>query len=354
MDFTFSQEQRELYEALCRFFMTEATPELARELWDSETGRSPGIWQAMAEHGLTAVSVPEQLGGMGLGDLEWGLLSHSVGYYGVPDPITDTAFLAVGLLNALGSDSAISETWLPRVAKGSARVAVGHPENPLVADAHVAALLLLCANDEIHAVAPDDVKLTANPSLDPSRRLFHVDWHPTPMTLLASGSRAQALCADLLDRGALACAGQQLGLAARILDLSVDYAAERKQFGKPIGSFQAVKHLIADVSVKYKFARPTLFRAAYAMARRDPQRSVYVSQAKLAAGEAARLAARNGIQVHGAMGYTWEVDLQMFAKRAWSLDGVWGDGGFHKSRVAEFVLREGAPIGPGYTFTPSP
>lgn len=351
MDFTFSPEQRELYVSLCRFFMTEASPESLRELWESSTGRSPAMWRAMAEQGLTAVSVPENLGGMGLGDLEWGLLSHSIGYYGVPDPITDTAFIATALLDALGPDSPLRDTWLPRVATGEARIAIGHPQNPLVPDAHVASLLLLCIDNEIHAVAPEAVELTPHASLDPSRRLFHVHWERTPRTLIASGALAQSLCADMLDRGALASAGQMLGLTARMLDLSVDYAAARKQFGKPIGSFQAVKHLIADVTVKYKFARPVLFRAAYAMARRDPRRSVCVSHAKLAAGAAARLAARNCIQLHGAMGYTWDLDLQIFAKRGWVLDGVWGDVAFHKMRVADFVLREDAPLGPGQTFT---
>jgi alkylation response protein AidB-like acyl-CoA dehydrogenase len=351
MDFTFSADQRELYNALCRFFMTEATPELTRELWDSKTGRSPATWRAMAEHGLTGLSVPEELGGMGLGDLEWGLLAHSIGYYGVADPITDTAFIAVALLDALGPDSEVRSTWLPRVAAGEARVAIGHPQNPLVADAHVAALLLICTGDEVHAVDPAAVSLAPHASLDPSRRLFEVKWTPTPRTLIASGKLAQSMCADVLNRGALAGAGQLLGVTARMLDLAVDYAAERKQFGKPIGSFQAVKHLVANVSVKYKFARPVLFRAAYAMAQRDPRRSVYVSHAKLAAGEAARLAARNCIQVHGAMGYTWDVDLQIFAKRGWAIESVWGDVAFHKMRIAEFVLREDAPLGPGHTFT---
>jgi alkylation response protein AidB-like acyl-CoA dehydrogenase len=145
-------------------------------------------------------------------------------------------------------------------------------------------------------------------------------------------------------------AGQLLGLAQRMLDLSVDYAAQRKQFGKPIGSFQAVKHHLADVATRIEFAKPVLYRAAHALAQGAPAAAIHASHARLVCGEAAWLGARHGIQVHGAMGYTWEVDLQMFMKRTWALDASWGDRGFHKSRVAEAILADGAAIGPGHTF----
>src|SRR5690606_15209683 len=156
--------------------------------------------------------------------------------------------------------------------------------------------------------------------------------------------------AETLNRGALAVAGQSLGLAQRMLDLSVDYVVQRKQFGKPIGSFQAVKHHLADVAGKIEFAKPVLYRAAHALAKGEANAALHVSHAKLACCEAAWLAGRHGIQVHGAMGYTWEVDLQMFMKRAWALDSSWGDRAFHKSRVANAILAADAPIGPQYTF----
>src|SRR3546814_2353576 len=116
----------------------------------------------------------------------------------------------------------------------------------------------------------------------------------------------RGLWSELLDRAALAASEQLLGLAQRMLDLGVDHAAQRKQFGKPVGSFQAVKHHFADVAVKVEFAEPVIHRAAYAVAEDDPRQALYVSHAKLAAGEAARLAARKSIQAHGDMGYTWE------------------------------------------------
>ncbi|MNE58238.1 Acyl-CoA dehydrogenase [compost metagenome] len=135
-----------------------------------------------------------------------------------------------------------------------------------------------------------------------------------------------------------------------MLDLSVDYVAQRKQFGRQIGSFQAVKHHLADVARQIEQAKPVLYRAAHGLARGEANASVWVSQARLACCEASWLAARHGIQVHGAMGYTWEVDLQMFMKRAWALDASWGDRGFHKSRVGAYLFADGTRLGPGHTF----
>ena len=206
----------------------------------------------------------------------------------------------------------------------------------------------------MHLVPRALVDVTANPSIDLSRRLAGLAWEPSSGTRVAAGDAGRRLWADALNRGTLSVAGQLLGLAQRMLDLSVDYAAQRKQFGKPIGSFQAVKHHLADVATRIEFAKPVLYRAAHALAHGTPAAAIHASHAKLACGEAAWLAARHGIQVHGAMGYTWEVDLQMFMKRSWALDASWGDRGFHKSRVAEAILAEGAAIGPGHTFEVNP
>jgi hypothetical protein len=217
---------------------------------------------------------------------------------------------------------------------------------------------------EWHALPPQDVEVRNMPSMDASRRLAQIHWTPSRATCLVDGALGQQLADEVLDRAALASAGQLIGLAQRMLDLSVDYVAQRKQFGKPIGSFQAVKHHLADVVTKLEFAKPVMYRAAYAVAYGDPERSQRVSHAKLACAEVAWLAARKGIQVHGAMGYTWEVDLQMFMKRAWALDAAWGTRAFHKARLADALLAplpsvgspDGAPLlyavsaGPGGSF----
>jgi len=351
MDFTFTEDQLSLRDAIHKFLMVEAAPELLREIWETEIGRSAELRAKLADQGLTALSVPEVYGGMGLGDVDWVLIQQELGYYAIPDSLTATAYLAVYLSKALPENSALKKHWLPKIADGSARVAVGHPINPFVADAANANLLLLWHDDELHGVLPADVTLTLHPSIDSSRRLYRVAWTPTAKTRLCGADKGAALWQGTIDRAGVAIAAQLLGLAQRMLDLGTDYAAQRKQFGKPIGSFQAVKHHLADVAVKIEFARPVVQRAAYALSRHDPQAARYVSHARLAAGEAARLAARKSIQVHGAMGYTWEADLQMFMKRAWALDAIWGDAIFHKARLAEVVLADGAPLGPSETFT---
>ena len=355
MDFTFSEDQFAFRDSMSRFLMTEAAPEMLREVWETEAGRSPALWRKLAEQGMTSLSVPEAEGGLGLADIDWALLTQELGYYAIPDPVTDTACVAAAVLAALPDGHALRATWLPRIAEGSARVAVGHPVNTWVADAATADLLLLvdrgAAETRVHAVPREQVELQALRSLDGSRRLAHVNWKPQPATCIAEGRSAQALAAAMLDRAALCAAGQLVGLAQRMLDLSVDYVSQRKQFGKAIGSFQAVKHHLADVVTRIEFAKPVLYRAVLALHNGEPQRERHVSHAKLACTEAALAAARKGIQVHGAMGYTWEVDLQMFMKRAWALDGAWGDRAFHRQRLGAALLEGDAALGPGASFT---
>ncbi|MFS2068338.1 acyl-CoA dehydrogenase family protein [Pseudomonas sp. CT11-2] len=350
MDFKFTADQILFRDTMRRFFLVEAAPEMLRELWETEAGRSPQLRRKIAEQGLTALSVGEAYGGLGCGDVDWALMMPELGYFAIPDSLAGTAYLAAAMLNALPDESLVKQEWLPRVADGSARIAVGHPINLLVADAHLCDLLLLAHEGEVHALHRDEVKLERNSSVDLSRRLSHVSWTPTDRSRIADTQSGQLIWTDTLERGALATSGQLLGLAKRMLDLAIDYTAERKQFGKPIGSFQAVKHHLANVAVLIEFAKPVFYRAAYAVEHQLPNREIYVSHAKLAAGEAALLAAKMGIQVHGAMGYTWEVDLQIFMKRAWALVGTWGDRGFHKARVAEFVLDNVDQLGPGNTF----
>src|SRR3569623_880818 len=169
--------------------------------------------------------------------------------------------------------------------------------------------------------------MTPRASIDASRRLCEVKWKPSDATRVCPASHGAALWQGLLDRAVLAAAAHLIGLAQRMQALGIDYSAQRKQFGKPV-----------------------LYRAAYDVAHDKPRRSVNVSHAKLACGEAAWVSARKSIQVHGAMGYTWEADLQMFMKRAWALNAAWGDQTFHKKRIADFIYADCAALGPGETF----
>ncbi len=350
MDFIFDEQQLAFRDAVHKFLMVEAAPELLREIWETDSGRSADLRAKVADQGLTAISVPEAHGGIGGGDLDWVLVQQELGYFAIPDSLTASAYLATWLLTQLPDSVAQKGEWLPKIASGKARIALGHPINPMVADAGNAGLLLLEHEDEVHAVVPGLVKLSANRSIDQSRRLSRVLWSAKPDTRICEARTGARLWAGVIDRAGLAIAAQHLGLAQRMLDLGVDYSAQRKQFGKPIGSFQAVKHHLAEVAVAIEFAEPVVHRAAYALDRQDPRASLLVSHARIAAGEAAHLAARKSLQAHGAMGYTWEADLQMFMKRAWALDATWGDRAFHKARVADAILAPDAAIGPGATF----
>lgn len=206
-----------------------------------------------------------------------------------------------------------------------------------------AGLLLLTTQDpttgwEIHAVDAGTAWVAATPSIDGTRDLGTVAWVPSAQTLLASGRHAESLAGATVDRAAVASAAQLLGLADRMITLAADYAKERRQFGKPIGSFQAVKHHLANARVRLEFARPAVYRAADSLARNLPDRSEHASMAKALASDAADLAARVALQVHGAIGYTWECDLHLFMKRAWALSASWGDATTHRARVLSAAI----------------
>jgi len=343
MQFSFSDEQRTFQASVRTFLERECTPHHVRALWDTDTGRSPERWARLAELGLLGALVPERLGGLGMDETDLVLLLEETGRAALPEPVVDTAAVGVPLLAGLES-SALADGWLGRVAEGSAIIAVGHDANEFVADAHVADLLLMQHRDELHAVPRARVEVERQPANDPSRRLFRVTWSPASETRVARGHEGARLLSDALDRGALGAAAQLLGVGQQLVDLAVRYATQREQFGRPIGSFQAVKHMLANVAVRLEFARPVVYRAAVSVACDVATRAVDVSHAKVAAAEAAAQAARVALQVHGAMGYTWEVDLHIWMKRAWALALAWGSTAWHRDRVAQVVL-DGASNG---------
>lgn len=348
MHFDFNEDQRLLQQTVREFLEAECPPDAVRALWDTETGRSRGLWKQLAEIGIAGLLVPEDQEGMGLSEADFVLLGEEVGRAGLAEPVVATAAVAGPLLRELGGEPA--RRWLKPLAVGEAIVAVGHPACAFVSDAHVADLLLLEAEGELHAVTPADATLTPQPAVDPARRVFSVAWTPRAETRVAEGERAGALLDAALDRGALACAAQLVGVCDRLVELSVAYAGQRVQFGAPIGSFQAVKHRLADAKVKLEYARPLVYRAADSVARGAPQRAVHVSMAKEAAARAAVHAARVALQTHGAIGYTWEQDVHLWMRRAWSLERDWGLPRFHRQRMADFALAPGAPLGAGRTF----
>lgn len=342
MRFHFTDDQRALQDGVRDFLQAECTPQHLRALWETKTGRSPEFWEQLAQLGVLGLLVPEAQGGMGLDEIDFVLLLEEMGRVALPEPVISTAAVAVPLLRELG-DKKLCDAWLAKIASGEAIVAVGHDVNAFTSDAHVANLLLLQKGSEIHALTPSDVRLTEQKANDPAQRLFSIDWTPSEKTRIAQGEQAEKLLAAALDRGALACAAQLLGVCQQLIQRGVNYALQRQQFDKPIGSFQAIKHMLAELQVHLEYARPVVYRAAHSVARGAASRSLDVSAAKLAAADAAKEAAKVVLQVHGAIGYTWEEDTHIWMRRAWSLDLAWGRNEFHRERAATEILDVATP-----------
>ncbi len=349
MDFRFDEEQQLLQSTVRHFLDAECTPAVLRVLWESETARSPELWKKLAALGLTGLLIPEAQGGMGLDETAFVLPLEACGHAGLAEPVVATAAVAAPLLREVAG--ALADEWLPRIATGDARVAVGHPTLSFVEDAHQADLLLLPrGEDEVHALPRSAVQVSEQPANDPSLRIASVAFDASDNSCVARGKKARALFAATLDRGALASAAQALGVCERLLQLAVSYTSERHQFGQAVGSFQAVKHHLANVKLKLEYARPLVQRAAHSVAKASAQRALHVSMAKHAACEAAVFGAKQTLQCHGAIGYTWEQDLHIFMRRAWSLDHAWGSSSFHLERVRRALLEGAFAIGPGATF----
>jgi len=350
MNFNFTDDQLVFRDAVRKFLMVEAAPEVLREIWAGDAGRSPDLRRKFTEQGLTSISVAEEFGGLGMGDIDWCLIHQELGYFAVPDSLIDTAYISAGIFADLLKQNPVNasfyKNWLSKIVDGSARIAISHPVNPLVCDAAIADLVIIFSDDELHIVPRGDYEVEQSHSIDLSRRLYAIKWVPKQDTCHLKGAVVAELSERTLNRANLAITGQLLGLSQRMLDASIDYTTNRKQFGKPIGSFQAVKHHLADVAIQLEFAKPVYTRAAYSFANQQPLSTVNISHAKLAAAKTAWLSAKQAIQVHGAMGYTWEVDLQMFMKRAWALDAAWGDRGFHKKRISQHLFSDDVNLSP--------
>lgn len=313
MNFRFTDDQLALADSVREYLVGTHGPEVLRRL-DVEGGRDTAIWHGLVEMGLTGLLVPEDHGGLGMGLVEGALIAVECGRAALAEPLVDTALIAAPWLLARGDTEALAA-----IALGERRVAPAHAINPWVADGEGAPL---------HSVDPLRLLTTAEGAVDDPR---------------------------LLDLGALMSAAQLVGLADAMLQQAIEYAKIRTQFGQPIGAFQAIKHQLANCAVAIEFSKPVLWRAAQAMHDGLPSASVHVSHAKLAATDAAILTAETAIQVHGAMGYTYEVDLHFWMKRSWALSGAWGDRAFHLRRIDRAVLGgEGRaptlPIGPDHTF----
>lgn len=344
MDFRFTEEQQMTAEVVRALLADTCQPADLRRLMASGACRDKDRWAKITEMGLAGALVPEETGGLGLQAADFVLAAEACGYAGLPEPLVENVGTALPLL----ADLAPEAPELARALEGKITVAVGHPANLFVADADSAGALVLEHDGAVCLVDPAKARLTRQDSIDPFRRLFTVNFDPAEARLLATAEIAAPALAATLDRGALFTAAQLVGIAQRCVDLAVAYARERQQFGKPIGVNQAIKHHLATAQVKIEFARPVVHAGAAMLAQGDLYSRARISQARLAAAEAADLAARTAIQVHGAMGYSWEVDVHFFLKRALALTTWWGTPALHRARVADRVLN--GRLGPDQTF----
>jgi alkylation response protein AidB-like acyl-CoA dehydrogenase len=331
MRFAFTEDQLLFQKAVRDLLAKECPPAAVRESWVSPP--SADRWRRLAEMGVVGLLAPADAGGLGLTEVDLVLLLEECGRAALPEAILETAAVGVPVLVAAG------DRRTSAVASGELSLAVSLTDaGPYLSGAADARLLILQDGDDLHAVDP--AVIAANPvaSLDPTRRLRSIAWTPSAQTrlVLPPGEAAGAF-----DRGALAAAALLVGLADRMVELAADHAREREQFGQPIGSFQAVKHLLADALLRIDFARPAVYRAAWSVAQAATPVAVRgrdVSMAKAYASDAATRAARVALQVHGAIGYTWEHDLHLWMKRSWALAGAWGDAAWHRRRVGRWLL----------------
>jgi alkylation response protein AidB-like acyl-CoA dehydrogenase len=349
VDFTFTQEQQMMAGAFRELTADICAPQILRARFDGRDEHAESRWRRLAEMGLFGVLAAESDGGMGLADADFVLLAEEAGRAALPEPLADQAGVALPALRALATHPPVA-ALLPQLAAGTARIAVVHPSNPYAWAPPGLTHWLACDTEAVYLLDAADLETVAQPSIDAGRALLRPAALPPGAQPVARGAAASELAERLLNRGALYAAAQALGVAERMLTISVEYAKERQQFGKPIGAYQAIKHHLATVAVKLEFARAAVYAAVAHVQDLGARSLAAVSHAKLAATDAAELAARTAIQVHGAMGYSWEVDLHFYMKRAWALGGAWGDRSFHARCIQTLVCAEAFPLGPDQTF----
>ncbi|OKI00703.1 acyl-CoA dehydrogenase [Streptomyces sp. CB02923] len=331
MRFLLDDEQREFGRTLGRMLAAADTPAAARAWGAGDSGPGRAVWRRLAEAGVFGLAVPEKYGGAGFLPVELVVSFVELGRYAVPGPAVETA-AAAALLGRLGDTGGPAEKWLPAVAAGDAVVSYADPAcGPYALDATAADATFLASGDTLWRLDREGTaQPSVQPSIDPARRLSRCE--PGGGTALASGPAVRAAAARAADTARLLTAAQALGVGRRLLDDTVAYVKQRTQFGVAIGSFQAVKHRLADVLVALEFAEPLIYGAAVELAG-DGEAGTGIAMAKVAAGEAAYTAARTALQLHGALGYTDELDLSLWIRKARALRGAWGTPAECRARV---------------------
>lgn len=311
MRFELTDEQTAFRDAVHQLLGKAGGFSTVRAAWEAPPGKlDREVWNRAADMGVHAALVPESDGGLGLDECDLVPVLEETGWFALPHPIVETAMVAA----PLGITAMVATDLGGRLV-------------PCAADADV---LLLRAGSTLRTYQPDEVELVPVATVDGARRAATVRAVGRGALVTDDPSEIEAA----VRRGALGTASQLVGLSRRMLDLTVTYVGERNQFGVPVGSFQAVKHHLANALLQLEFAAPAVLRAGYSLASDLPTAARDVSMAKAVAIDAAAVTSRVALQCHGAIGYTVEYDLHLLLKRSWALARCWGDRAVHAEIVA--------------------
>ena len=333
MEFTLTDEQRALQESVREYLADRFPASAVREVYDDPAGDGipERLWQAFGEHGWLAVMVPEDADGLGLGLLDAAVLSRCLGAGVVPGPWLPTVVAGEALRLGGRGSTQISE-WLGRIAAGDVKLSFAADLSLPVEYAAVADALVAVHDGRLSLLEPASYVAAPVPALDRTTRLARVEVTGAGIEL------DPAAIAPVLARATVLTAADLTGIAREALTRTVQYDKDRVQFGVPVGSFQAIKHALADLAVAVTMAEHTALYAAYAIDTNAQDANLAVSVAKAKATDTAREATAAMIQFHGGIGYTWEHDAHFFYKRAKRLEYAYGDAPAHRERIAAMVV----------------
>jgi alkylation response protein AidB-like acyl-CoA dehydrogenase len=372
MDFDFTQEQGMLRDLAREFLARESTPRIVRQQMDDPLGYSEAAWSQMAEMGLQGLAIAPEAGGQGLGAIEQALVLDEMGRAAYTGPYFATAVLGATAL-AAGRDTNL----LPQIASGALKVTVGVLESALswqpsavqmravrdgndfvlsgtkrfVPWAHVADKIVVVARTEDGTTAfvvdasASGVRQTPNLEMDHTSKTSTVEFDRVRLgsaAVLGQVDRGWEVIGPTLQRAAIGASAEMLGAMRRCMDMSVEYARVRRQFGQPIGMFQAIKHMCAEMLLDVENAHAATYYAAWALDANAPDAALAASVAKAYVSDASRKVCGNAIQLHGGIGFTWEYDLHLYFKRAKHLEALYGDADFHREQALRLALE--APV----------
>ena len=345
MNFIFTEEQTQFKDAIKSFLAEECAPASIRDGWQKNKSFNLERWKNLIELGVLSSNLSEEKGGLGMDQVTLAMMVEEMGYAGLPEPVAEQIFLVNDVIPFLPKN--ITEAVESNYNDGTQYIALAHPLAPNPLFLNDAAGLILLDNSECKFIAKDDMDFEIISSNDPSRELFKIS---SMNDAISTSENFDELNSAVSSRGSLMTAALLIGLAQKMIDLSSVYVLDRAQFGKPIGSFQAVKHMLADVAVKIEFAKPAVYRAAYSLSQNNPKSALHCAHAKLMCTQAAELACKNSIQAHGAMGYTWEMDLHIYMRKAWSMMACWGNEDRQQELIYKTLSSTSEELGVLYTF----